>query len=52
MIIRTFVPLLVAGVFKYVASRILLNEFEKMIEESLRKREQQLNNDEASQSET
>lgn len=52
MIIRTFVPLLVAGVLKYVTSRILLNEFEKMIEESVRKREQQLNDDETPQSET
>lgn len=52
MIIRTLVPLLVAGVLKYVASRVLLNEFEKMIEESLRKREQQLNNDSPPQSET
>lgn len=52
MLIRTFVPLLVAGVFKYVASRVLMHQFEQMLEEAVRKRDQNIDNTETPQSET
>ena len=51
MFIRTFVPLIIAGLIKYTASRVLFNQFEKMIEEGARKREQNSHNAETAQSE-
>lgn len=50
MLIRTLAPLLVAGVLKYVTSRILFNHFEQMIVEGARKREQNSHNTETTQS--
>ena len=51
MLIRTLAPLIVAGVFKYVTSRILMHQFALMCEKSLREREQNNHNAETPQSE-